>query len=197
MHKAYALAFVAYIFKELNESKLIKKVILFGSGSRNEATKQSDIDIFIETDKKDKKLENKINSLVKDFYSTREYIQFKLIGISNPIHIITGNLNEWKELKKSIESTGIILYAPYTSSEVSGKKNLLISWDNIGKNRGAFLNKLYGFTIKGKKYLGLIEKYNGRKIGKSSIILPIEYKDEIFDMIKKYKVNATFIQVYY
>ncbi len=197
MHKAYALAFAAYLLRVLNEPKTIRKVILFGSAARNEAAKQSDIDIFIETEKKDKRLENKIDSLIQDFYSSREYIQFKLLGISNSIHVITGSLNEWKELKKSIESTGIILYAPYISSEISGKKHLLISWESIGKNRGAFLNKLYGFNAKDKKYSGLIEKYSGKKIGKSSIMLPIEHKEEIFNLIKNYKVSAKILEIYY
>lgn len=197
MHKAYALAFAAYLLKELNEPKEIKSIILFGSGARNEAVKQSDIDIFIDINKKDKKLEAKINSLVADFYSSREYIQFKLLNISNPIHTTIGILDEWKDLKKSIESTGIILYGHYISSNKSGRKHIIISWDGIGNNRGAFLNKVYGFNSKNKKYPGLIDKYKGKKIGKSSIILPIENKDEIFEIMKKYKVNAKVIEVYH
>ena len=197
MHKTYASAFTTYLLNALNESKNIKRIILFGSSARNEATKESDIDIFIETEKKDKKLEIKINKLTNDFYKTREFLQFKIKGIENPLHLIIGKLNEWKELKKSIESTGIVLYGQYLSSEISGKKHILISWDNIKKNRGAFLNKLYGFKTKDKKYIGLIEKYNGKKIGKSSLIVPIENKDEIFELIKKYKADAKILEIYY
>ena len=68
MHKTYASAFTTYLLNALNESKNIKRIILFGSSARNEATKESDIDIFIETEKKDKKLEIKINKLTNDFY---------------------------------------------------------------------------------------------------------------------------------
>jgi len=197
MYKSYASAFASYLLKELKEPKIIKSIILFGSSARNEATKESDIDLFIETEKRDKNFEKKINQLVQDFYSTREYLQFKIKGIENPLHLIIGKLNEWKELKKSIESTGIVLYGQYLSSEISGKKHILISWDNIKKNRGAFLNKLYGFKTKDKKYIGLIEKYNGKKIGKSSLIVPIENKDEIFELIKKYKADAKILEIYY
>src|SRR3989339_65320 len=99
-----------------------------------------------------------------------------------------------KELKEPKIIKSIILFG---SSEISGKKHILISWDNIKKNRGAFLNKLYGFKTKDKKYIGLIEKYNGKKIGKSSLIVPIENKDEIFELIKKYKADAKILEIYY
>ncbi|MEK6889350.1 MAG: nucleotidyltransferase domain-containing protein [Nanoarchaeota archaeon] len=197
MYKAYASAFTAYLLKTLNEPREIKNIILFGSSARGEATKDSDIDIFIEITGKNKKIENKINKALNEFYSSRESIQFKLLGIDNTINLIIGSLNKWKELKKSIESTGTILYGPYLSSDISGKKHLLMSWEAIGKNRGAFLNKIYGFKLQGKKYSGLLEKYYGKKIGKSSILIPVESKDEFFEVIKKYKINAEIIEVYY
>src|SRR3989344_3947103 len=160
MHKAYASAFTAYLLKGLKEPKEIKNIILFGSSARGDITKDSDIDIFIETDSKSKKIEERINKALKEFDSSREAIQFKLLGTDSTINLIIGSLSEWKDLKKSIESTGIVLYGPYLSSNLSGKKHLLISWEATGKNRGAFLNKIYGFKIKDKKYSGMIEKYN-------------------------------------
>lgn len=197
MHKAYASAFTTYLLNTLNEPKNIKSIILFGSAARNEATKESDIDIFIETEKKDKKLEQKINKLTSEFYKTREFLQFKIKGIKNKFHVIIGKLDEWKDLKNSIESTGIILYGPYISSNMKGKKHLIVYWESIGKNRGAFLNKLYGFKTKGKKYQGLIETKNWKKLGKSSILIPIEDKNKLFDLIKKYQVHAKLLDVYH
>ena len=197
MHKTYASAFTTYLLNALNESKNIKRIILFGSSARNEATKESDIDIFIETEKKDKKLEIKINKLTNDFYKTREFLQFKIKGIENKFRVIIGKLDEWKELKNSIESTGIILYGPYINSNIKGKKHLIVYWESIGKNRGAFLNKLYGFKTKDKKYSGLIEISNWKKLGKSSMLIPIEDKNKLFDLIKKYKVNSKILEVYY
>ena len=72
----------------------------------------------------------------------------------------------------------------------------MIYWDKVGKNRGAFLNQIYGFKSKGKRYDGLIDKFNGEKLGKSSILLPVEHKKIIFDLIKKYKVSAKFKEIY-
>ncbi len=72
----------------------------------------------------------------------------------------------------------------------------MVFWDNIGKNRGAFLNKLYGFKTGDKHYTGLIEKIQGKKVGKSCIMIPIEHKNYLFELLKHYKVNAKVIQVY-
>jgi len=195
MHKAYASAFTSYLLKSLNESKNIKSIILFGSAARGEATKESDIDLFVEVENS-KKLEKEIDSSIQNFYSTREYLQFKAKGIENQIHVTTGKLSDWKELKSSIESTGIILFGQYSSSGVTGKKQLIFSWDKIGKNRGSFLNKLYGFKVDRKRYPGLIEKLKGKKLGKSTIMTPVDHRNEIFDLIKKHKVNARILEVY-
>ncbi|MEK6933980.1 MAG: hypothetical protein AABW75_03830, partial [Nanoarchaeota archaeon] len=66
----------------------------------------------------------------------------------------------------------------------------------IKKNRGAFLNKIYGFKVKDKKYKGLLEEFQGEKLGKSTILIPIEYREDIIKIIKHYGVNAKIIEVY-
>jgi len=61
-----------------------------------------------------------------------------LKGIKNTFSLIVGSLDneEWKDLKRSIINTGIILYGQYFSASINkNKKYALISWDKIGKNR--------------------------------------------------------------
>ena len=105
---------------------------------------------------------------------------------------------EWESLHKSIASTGIVLYGPYEERKLPlGVRHfIIVFWDNIGKNRGSFLNKIYGVKIKDKKYLGLLGKYNGKKLGKSCILFPVQYKENLFELIKKHKVNAKVIDVF-
>ena len=196
MYKAYASYFVSYLIANIKELENIDRIILFGSVARNEATKDSDIDIFIELKKKNKKISREIEELLENFYKSREALLFKAKGMDNKINLIVGKLDEWRELKNSIESTGILLYGKFISSEIKGKKYIIIFWDKIEKNRGAFLNKIYGFKIKGRKYAGLIEKFEGRKLGKSSVMIPIEHRDEFLKPIKNYKVNAKFIEIF-
>jgi predicted nucleotidyltransferase len=197
MIQAYASYFASYLLKNTKNMDKILNVILFGSVAKGEAGKNSDIDIFIEAKNKTKSFENEIDTLINQFYKTNEALLFKSKGIDNKINTIIGKLDDWKELKKSIESTGIVLYGKYIAkSFTGGRKYAILSWDKIGKNRGAFLNKIYGFNSEGKKYAGILEKFNGKKIGKSSIIIPIENKDEIIPLFKDYKVDARIIEVY-
>jgi len=198
MLKSYASYFVSYLLTNLKDTDNIERIVLFGSVAKNEATKDSDIDLFIEVKKHTKKFEEKIRDLERKFYESREAIIFKAKNVDNVFSIKIGKLKEWKDLQRSILSTGIILYGHYESKETpSGlKHNIVIYWDKINLNRGAFLNKIYGFNINDKHYQGLLEKYNGRRLGKSCIVIPIQYKKEIFDLLKKYKVEAKTIEMF-
>ena len=198
MIKSYASYFVAYLLANIKDKANVERIILFGSVAKGEATKESDVDIFIETRKKTKKFEKDIIENEKNFYQSREAALFKVKGIENRIHIIIGKLSEWKDLSASIASTGIVLYGPFEGKKMpSGVKHkVIVFWDHIGKNRGSFLNKIYGFRVKNKKYTGLLEKAEGKKIGKSSIMLPIQYKKDIFKLLKEHRVRAKAIEVF-
>ena len=37
---------------------------------------------------------------------------------------------------------------------------------------------------------------NGKKLGKSSIMIPIQHKDELFKLFQQYKVQAKTIEIY-
>lgn len=196
MLRAYASYFISYLLTNLKDVDKIDNIILFGSVAKGDYTKNSDVDIFIETKKGNAKFSKEILSILNEFYKSREALYFKVKGVENKINLIIGKLDEWGEIKKSIDGTGIVLYGKYVPTGIKGKKYALIFWDNIGKNRGAFLNKLYGFKVKNKFYKGLVEQLNGKKCGKSNIMVPIQYKEEILKLIKHYKVNAKVIDIY-
>lgn len=198
MLKNYANYFAAYLLNNLKDAKKIDRIILYGSVARDESRKDSDVDIFIEVNKKNKKFENEIKDIGKKFYQSREAALFKSQDIDNKINIKIGILRDWKELYESVASTGIILYGPYEAKEFpSGVKHYIIFfWDRININRGAFLNKIYGFKIKNKYYEGLLIKLDGKKIGKSCIMVPIQYKNQVFKLLKGHKVEAKTIEVF-
>ena len=200
MLKEYSMYFAAYLMANLEnkEKENIERIILFGSVAREEATKESDVDLFIESKKNTKKFKAKIKAIEERFYKSREASLFKLKNIDNKFSIKIGRLEEWKELERSIASAGIILYGHYELRKTpSGTKHFaIIYWNKIGKNRGAFLNKLYGVKIKEKFYEGLLKKFSGKKLGKSCIMLPIEYKEDILKLIKEYKAEARIIEVF-
>ena len=196
MFKAYASYYSSFLLTQMPPEGIISTITLFGSAAKGDASKESDIDIFIEVERKSKSIERKIMQITETFYKSREALLFKVKGIDNKINVIVGKLAEWTELQKSIESTGIILYGKYIPVSGSGRKFALIFWESIGKNRGSFLNKLYGFTMNEKRYPGLLEKKEGRKVGKSSIIIPIEHSGEVLKLIQHHKVKAQIMEIY-
>ncbi len=198
MLNSYPMYFVSYLFDHLKNVDNIVKIILYGSFAKEEQNEESDVDIFIEVKKKSENFENQVKNIVENFYSSRESALFKLKGIDNRFSIKTGKLSLWKDIERSIMSTGIILYSRYQTRNLPSetKHNIIFFWDKIGRNRGAFLNKLYGFRVNGKRYSGLIERYSGKKLGKSCVMFPIEYKDELYKLIKDYEVNSKIIEVF-
>jgi len=196
--KAYASYFVSYLLNNLKSLDNVIRIVLYGSVAKDEVGKDSDIDIFIEIKEKTLNFEKQIKYIEKTFYESREAALFKTWNIDNRFSIKTGKLKEWRELYRIIASSGIVLYGPYEAKELpSGIKHfIIVYWDEIGKNRGSFLNKLYGFKIKEKRYQGILSKFNGRKIGKSCVMLPVEYKEDIFKVIKEHKVKARVLEVF-
>ena len=196
MIKAYASYFVSYLLHELKDVSPIKNIILFGSVVRGDAQKDSDVDIFIEVWEKKRNLEEKIRNIVDRFYKSREALLFKARGIDHTLHIIVGKFSDSPKIKEGIEAHGIVLYGQYVAQHVQGKKYFVLFWDRIEKNRGAFLNKLYGFRVRGRIYKGLVELFGGKRLGKSSIMIPVERKGDIHLLLKKYGVHATVFEIY-
>src|SRR3989344_4080518 len=119
------------------------------------------------------------------------------------VSYLLNNLENFDNIKKivlygSVSSTGIILYGYYQIDKLPDdvKHSIIIYWSKIGKNRGAFLNKIYGFNVHNKNYPGLLNEFNGRKLGKSCVLFPIQYKTEIFNLLSEYKVEANTLEVY-
>ncbi len=198
MNIAYASSFVTYFLAHFKNIDNVVRIVLFGSVARGEATKESDVDLFIEIKKTTKKEEREIKRIEESFYQSREAALFKIQNIENKLSIKIGRLSDWKDLASSIASTGIVFYGPYESGVQSpgSKQYIIVFWNGIGKNRGSFLNKLYGFTVKKKRYDGLLVKTNGKKLGKSCIMVPIIYKKEIFHLLQKHKVQAKVQEIY-
>src|SRR3989344_9275165 len=88
----------------------VKSIILFGSVARNNFDDESDIDIFVECDKK---VGKKIGKILELYKKTEEYEKFRLEGVKNEISLKFGKLDDWKDLKRSIISGGIALYGSY------------------------------------------------------------------------------------
>lgn len=179
---AYASGFVSGLIDGMGEDVLpeIEQIILFGSAARGEATKKSDIDIFINVPSENKMaragMAIAVQAVTEAFYVTTEFRKnWKQRGIENEIKCIVGNLDEWEDLKPSIISDGIILYGKYTGV-VKGRSFVVVSWEKVSPETKRVLlsKKLYGYNMNGKRYAGAVEGTQTTKLGSNCIMVPLE-----------------------
>jgi predicted nucleotidyltransferase len=197
LRKSYAISFVSFIMKNPKLASKIARIMLYGSVAKSTSGKDSDVDVFIEPEKSTEKFRKDIDLALKEFYRSKEAIIFKLAGIDNEIKPKIGRLDDWPDLKRSILSDGIVLWGRMEYGKPKGTKHMVIfHWDKVEKNRGAFLNKLYGFSIGGKRYEGIISRCGGSKLGKSCIMLPISHREDMIEIMKKYRVSSKAVDVF-
>lgn len=203
-YKNYALSAASFILQNLPEkwAGTLDAVILFGSVAQNRATTDSDVDLFFDVDlstAQEKALRRLLNTIVEDFYLSAGALQFKLEGVDSRISVVVGKLDDWKDLKRGIVSAGIVLFGRYASGlEKSAlRQHFIVAWEPPRKNRGAFLNKLYGYSVKKKHYRGMAEKYHCVRMGKSAVIVPGAHKTALVAHLAKYKVDYKIIEVFF
>lgn len=187
---SYVMDFASFLIQKIKDKNRINNIILFGSVSRGEEEETSDIDIFIDVNKGNSKLEKEINQILDNFLDSTKYKNYwKLLGIKNEIKLTIGKLNNWKELKPSMVSNGITLYGKF-KSDVNGKHRTLFVWENIKPNskRVLFNKQIFGYKYGKKFYPGLLQKYEGERLGKGCILVDLEHYIIFHKLFKKYKI---------
>ena len=186
------------MIKKTKNKNSIKHVILFGSVAREEAVKESDVDIFIDVVKEKNNLEKEFRTCLEDFTNSAKYKNYwKLFGITNNINIIVGLLKDW-ELENSIASTGITLYGKYQRKPLKGKDAVLLVWENVKPDSTrVLLNKnMFGYK-KGKVfYKGLLQKHEGIKLGKGCILIDAPAYNQFIQVFKRLKVAVKIRRVF-
>jgi predicted nucleotidyltransferase len=185
---SYAMDFASYL---ILKSEDINQIILHGSVSRGDFNENSDVDIFIDTNKKNS--DKKIDLITENYYKTNKFKEWKLKGIENPFSVIVGGLNdkEWKDLKRAIINTGITLYGKYKENVEKVNQYVVLTFENIKpeKKRVAVHRKLFGFGKGKKRYSGEVEKSKAIRIGKGVILVPVENIKKIKEYLRKKKVQ--------
>ena len=196
---AYAIDFVSFLMQNLKEADKIKNIILFGSVARDEVAKDSDIDLFIETDEK---LEEKISKVKEDFYNsikTKKY--WALFNIKNEINCSVGKLEDWKELERSIIFNGVTLYGKYSGKIKTKPYYLFTISQTKDRNKNISLwRKLYGYKqkVNNKSYesKGLIKEYDGKKLSRATFIISSKYSGNIEKILKKNDIKYELIPLF-
>ncbi len=168
-------------------------VILFGSVAREEAGKDSDIDLFIDVIDESDTLEREIRKNLDDFYASAKFKSYwRLLEVKNEIKLTIGQLSRWEELQPSLIANGILLYGKFTPETTAGKHQAFCIWENIKPNskRVLFNKQLFGYKQNGKFYAGLLLKYGGERMGKGCIAVPLEQNIIFLKLFRKYKIKV-------
>ena len=187
----YAMSFASFLL-DSDVGGSIRKIILFGSVARGDFNKESDIDLFIDTDEG---VEKKIERILILFRSSKVHETWRIKGIKNDISIKVGRLDKWS-LRREVISSGVMIYGKYSELPEKTKYYALVRMDlkNIKTSKQMRIWRgLYGYSQKiGNKVYekkGLLEESGGKKLGKAVIIIPMENRKEIFDFLNKNKVE--------
>lgn len=190
---SYALDFASFLLEKLGkEAEKINSIILFGSVARGEASEKSDIDIFIDLASDEKRTEKTIEKTAGEFYESAIFRKYwKLLGIKNEINCVSGRLDEWKDIKRSIISDGIILYGKYKGQIKEGKNYTILSWKSVKPEtkRAVFNKKMFGYSHRNKFYNGLMQAYSGEKLD-SAVLIPMEHANDAIRLFRKMKITV-------
>ncbi|MCG2718157.1 MAG: nucleotidyltransferase domain-containing protein [Nanoarchaeota archaeon] len=202
---SFAEDFVSYLIQKRG-TNFFNKIILFGSAARKEASKESDIDLFIETTKKRPtkiidRYQKEVNGTIERFYLSSKYTRYwKPLNIKNQINCIVGSLEDFPELKRGMPSSGIILYGPY-QGRIKGKNYalFLVRFKGEFKDKMKSWRQLYGYSQKRNKKTyetkGFVEKSGGKRLGRGTFIIPIENVNETSSFLRKLGINYEIIEL--
>ncbi|MFZ3077630.1 MAG: nucleotidyltransferase domain-containing protein [Candidatus Aenigmatarchaeota archaeon] len=197
---AYAMDFCSFLLRS-EIGKNIDKIILFGSVARGDFDSESDIDIFIDTEKA-KDVEASVKKTQKAFEKSETYEKWKLKGIKNPISVEIGKLEKW-ELYRSVISVGILLYGKFEEMPKGVKyySMLALNFSRMDRNKKIRIwRELYGYRQKfGKKLFvskGLLEDISGKKLERGVIAVPAENKKRILGFIKRNRIRYRIFEIW-
>jgi len=195
---SYAQEYISYLIQAIDPELLdsVQLIILFGSAARGDATKKSDIDLFIDVASHEDEIDTALATITEEFHEHSKF-RWKPLGIDNIISFKVGKLREWEELHPSIITDGIILYGKYKPEYVKGKHQVIFSWENtrLSESKRVLLNReLYGYNRRGRLYHGLLKKYGGEKLSPGSIVVPLEHIQSFEKFFREYRVAARIFQ---
>ncbi len=194
---SYALAFTSFLLRRIQN---VSAVVLFGSVARGDYDDESDIDLFIETEESEKKIEESL----KLFKKSKEHEKYLDLGAENQISLKIGKLKDWPSLRESILDNGITLYGKYEKLPENLKHFVLftISMKKLHqKTRLRVWRRLYGYKQKvGSKIYrkkGAVEALGGRRLGDGMLAIPKNRENDMIGFLNKLNVNYTKQDVYF
>lgn len=190
---AYAESFLSFLITdEVFRKNHVKEIVLFGSVARGDFDENSDIDLFINIfDANDEKIvEMAVERNLSVFHKSNVFESWKLRNIKNEIKCHVGTLEEW-ELRRSVVSEGILLYGSYTGVPEKMRAYVLFTFEPIKgvARRNRVIRTLFGRQERGEYKEGLVGKFKGKILTKTSFVVPISASQDVLNTLKAEKVD--------
>lgn len=200
---SYASDFSSFLLRQKELAKGIDKIILFGSVARGDFDEESDVDIFIDVPKMETGLEKEIYKILKLYNSSKQKEFWEMKGIKNSISLKVGMLDEWKIIKRSILTDGIVLYGKYEELP-KGQRHFALFALNFEKmkrsEKVSVWRRLYGYRQKigGKVYetKGLASELGGKRLGKGIMIIPIRNIHQASSLFRKHRITYSVYEIW-
>ena len=195
---AYAMHFASFLIENGVEAK---RIILFGSVAGGESDKESDVDIFVDMKKSEEK---RALGILGNFEKTFGE-KWKLKGVNNQLSLTVGALDskEWEDLKRTIQSRGIVLYGHYSETPKNIQPYILFGLDFRSIKRAqkvGLWRKIYGYEQKvgSKRYKskGVLEQLGGVKIAKGVALIPSWRSHEFKDFLKYNRIRYSNVELW-
>lgn len=192
---AYAYDFVSYLLLQPIDQFNINQIILFGSAARNDAGKESDVDLFVDVlsnDIKIREFEKTITKIKDSFFESERLNKWKVLGIKNDFSIIVGRLkdNKWRDLRQNISLYGIIVFKRYVEKR-EGKNYVAVKWNSPEEvnTRVKLARKLYGYKQKGRFYEGMLKQIEAIQLGGGAALIPLQHLTKLTKILKELKIR--------
>ena len=202
---AYSQNALSFVFLDPTITNKCNTVYLFGSASRGEMEKESDVDLFFDyeaffpdpskNEKMVKEKEAAIKAALSRFSNSNDYQKWKLLGFIHPFSVQVGKLEEW-DLKTSVHADGISLYSKNPSLSLT-KKYILITYVLPKKKKEylSFIRTVFGRNEQGYADTGFVGKYNAKKIASTAVLVPQEHAQLFFKFFQQEKIEYSFMEL--
>ena len=204
---SYVNDFLSLLYFKEGFIEEINSIALFGSVARGNFDKESDVDLFIDVKDKNSIMEiEKIVSSTLDEFELKAKDVWHIRRIKNPINCIAGLIDDetWKNLRREIESYGIMLFGKFKSKGEDLASFSLFEYSLKHfkqKDRVAFQRSLLGYSTKkkAKVYInkGLIDKVNGKKLENNNVMVPTMEADSVRRFFTRNKLTPLIKEIWF
>ncbi len=192
---AKSYAWLSYLFQDGRIKDKVRRIYLFGSVARNDFDETSDIDLFIDVEKKNEAGVQKSVQRSRARFLNIEGEKWRLKGRGQELVVKVGFPDEW-ELKSALEREGILLYS--STAESKFQKYVLFSLAPISSpaKRIKIIRALWGRKEQGYIIPGLVQRCGGRIISSRVFLVPSQALKEVSSFLAKEKVIFAFEEMW-